>query len=452
MTSTTPTNTSTIRLSIAVTVGICIGLVLGMILFSTSSSDSIQSINFQDFCPAAAMKQQQQQSSSKRDEMKSVMSPPTTTSIDSVAVTVHHHTKENIDPDSSSSSIFSKENHLPWPCDTSFDLSQIRERYANMQKKSDKIGAKLFSKDTLHQTVKHFRTTMSILKDESFRRCWNQINQNRKAATSKSPASTTAKGAELFFYDLGSRKLDQTMNFLNLYPGANQYNIICFEPNPSFNQFYQKTPNKKIFHLNAAVGIARDSLVLSNRHVGSSIIKEKQVQKEKSNVDVVADKNNSSSASEVVVRVLPFLDALLGTRLESESWTSYEATNQNGKKIPLPVAASSLMMMPRNSRKVIVKMDVEKAEFAIIHHLLRTGALSMIDEFLLECHYNTNLPREKRDPELHIGYDDCVDLVNAIRDASSPSSSMEVVLWNSVKTATRTGRGYIESRNGFYPT
>ena len=36
---------------------------------------------------------------------------------------------------------------------------------------------------------------------------------------------------------------------------------------------------------------------------------------------------------------------------------------------------------------VVVKMDIEGAEFKIIPHLVKTGAIALIDEIFLECHY-----------------------------------------------------------------
>lgn len=417
--------TSTFRLAIATIIGICIGLILGMILFSASPHHS--SIDFTSSCNTKSDNFQQTNKkiiNIDNDEQTTQPEMFTTSSLPQT-------TQNNDEHQNPQQDLFSISTFKPWNCESNFDVDEIRQRYLKINDEKNL----LFSKDSLHLTVQHFRAVMKILKNDEFKKCWRKIKQNR---ISFRKMKNSNNNNQFFFYDLGSRKLDQTQNFLQLYPGGRNYNIICYEPNPTFNAFYQKAGNPKIFHLNAAVGIAVDTLKLSDRHVGSSIINEKN----KNN-----NNNNDSSTHSHVVKVLPFIESILGKyhHQDGGNWKSNEITSNVNIALhhhhPLPSSFTD---------RVIVKMDVEKAEFTILHHLVRTGAISLINELLLECHYNTNLPKEKRDANIHIGYDDCVDLVDAIRDASN--DQMEVVLWNSVKTATRTGRGYIERHGGFFPT
>jgi hypothetical protein len=74
---------------------------------------------------------------------------------------------------------------------------------------------------------------------------------------------------------------------------------------------------------------------------------------------------------------------------------------------------------------VVVKMDIEGGEWALIPHLKRTGALALIDELMLECHppgaesdqvfertYPDRAPVRLRRGEQH---PDCIRLINEMR-------------------------------------
>lgn len=68
---------------------------------------------------------------------------------------------------------------------------------------------------------------------------------------------------------------------------------------------------------------------------------------------------------------------------------------------------------------VVMKMDVEGTEFDLIPRLFETGAICLIDELFLECHYNRwqkCCPGE-RSPKYQKTYDQCLELFSSLRDS-----------------------------------
>ncbi|KAJ4704326.1 Methyltransferase [Melia azedarach] len=68
---------------------------------------------------------------------------------------------------------------------------------------------------------------------------------------------------------------------------------------------------------------------------------------------------------------------------------------------------------------VVMKMDVEGTEFDLIPRLFETGAICLIDEIFLECHYNRwqkCCPGE-RSPKYEKTYDQCLELFTSLRQS-----------------------------------
>ncbi|KAJ1255780.1 hypothetical protein BS78_K162900 [Paspalum vaginatum] len=66
---------------------------------------------------------------------------------------------------------------------------------------------------------------------------------------------------------------------------------------------------------------------------------------------------------------------------------------------------------------VVMKMDVEGTEFDLIPRLFDTGAICLVDELFLECHYNRwqkCCPGE-RSPKYDNTYEECLDLFSSLR-------------------------------------
>ncbi|KAI5679777.1 hypothetical protein M9H77_01004 [Catharanthus roseus] len=67
---------------------------------------------------------------------------------------------------------------------------------------------------------------------------------------------------------------------------------------------------------------------------------------------------------------------------------------------------------------VLVKMDVEGTEFHLIPRLIETGAICLIDEMFLECHYNRwqRCCPGVRSSKYQKTYGECLELFNSLRE------------------------------------
>ncbi|GJN31198.1 hypothetical protein PR202_gb19563 [Eleusine coracana subsp. coracana] len=67
---------------------------------------------------------------------------------------------------------------------------------------------------------------------------------------------------------------------------------------------------------------------------------------------------------------------------------------------------------------VVVKMDVEGAEFDLVPRMLDTGAICLVDELFLECHYNRwqRCCPGVRSPKYRNTYDECLQLFTQLRN------------------------------------
>jgi hypothetical protein len=67
---------------------------------------------------------------------------------------------------------------------------------------------------------------------------------------------------------------------------------------------------------------------------------------------------------------------------------------------------------------VVMKMDVEGTEFELIPRMIDTGAICLVDELFLECHYNRwqrCCPGE-RSPKYQNTYGECLELFTSLRN------------------------------------
>jgi FkbM family methyltransferase len=68
---------------------------------------------------------------------------------------------------------------------------------------------------------------------------------------------------------------------------------------------------------------------------------------------------------------------------------------------------------------VVMKMDVEGTEFDLIPRLFETGAICLIDELFLECHYNRwqRCCPGQRSEKYEKTYDQCLELFTSLRES-----------------------------------
>lgn len=68
---------------------------------------------------------------------------------------------------------------------------------------------------------------------------------------------------------------------------------------------------------------------------------------------------------------------------------------------------------------VVVKMDVEGAEFYLVPRLVETGAICLIDEMFVECHYSRwqRCCHGERSPKFQKTYAQCLNMFSALRES-----------------------------------
>ncbi|KAK7390274.1 hypothetical protein VNO78_25573 [Psophocarpus tetragonolobus] len=68
---------------------------------------------------------------------------------------------------------------------------------------------------------------------------------------------------------------------------------------------------------------------------------------------------------------------------------------------------------------VVMKMDVEGTEFDLIPRMFETGAICLVDEIFLECHYNRwqRCCPGQRSPKYEKTYDQCLQLFTSLRQS-----------------------------------
>ncbi|TKY47215.1 hypothetical protein E2542_SST29274 [Spatholobus suberectus] len=80
-------------------------------------------------------------------------------------------------------------------------------------------------------------------------------------------------------------------------------------------------------------------------------------------------------------------------------------------------------------------MDVEGTEFHLIPRLIQTGAICLIDELFLECHYNRwqRCCPGQRSAKYQKTYSQCLDLLTSLRNYG--------VLFECLKRSIAAGAG-----------
>ena len=277
------------------------------------------------------------------------------------------------------------------------------------------LGADISKSKFHHESIIHLLT--------KYRECWSRL----WTILHETRATDTQPEEECYFIDGGCRSGDQTLLFLKRYPEAKaKFKILAFEANPHFNPIMNGlvvTHSPNLIFLNFALGVRNESRRMTDRDVGSSIVHE----------DLGAGNLKTTKLPLVTfpVVVVDFSEFLLQQVMHLR-----------------PQRLDAIPILRRH--KVVVKLDVEKMEFPILHHMLITGTILLVDELLVECHYTTNQrDRSKRRPS-DLGMDDCVALMRAFQQTFPVP--FEFVLWNNVKTASKSSPLYMTRHGGFKPT
>ncbi|CAN6320327.1 unnamed protein product [Urochloa humidicola] len=89
------------------------------------------------------------------------------------------------------------------------------------------------------------------------------------------------------------------------------------------------------------------------------------------------------------------------------------------RRVPAFDLAEWLKRTASEQDYVVMKMDVEGTEFDLVPRMIETGAICLVDELFLECHYNRwqrCCPGE-RSPKYQNTYGECLELFTSLRNS-----------------------------------
>ncbi|KAG5071098.1 hypothetical protein AAZX31_03G039000 [Glycine max] len=196
------------------------------------------------------------------------------------------------------------------------------------------------------------------------------------------------------YVDVGARSYGSSIGswFRKQYPKQNKtFHVYAIEADKTFHQEYET--KKGVTLLPYAAWVRNESLVFEiNRDPGE---KEKEKEKEK-----VKGKGRGMGR----IQPLKSSGGFDGGEVE---------------KIPGFDFADWLKNTVSENDFVVMKMDVEGTEFDLIPRLFESGAICLVDEIFLECHYNRwqRCCPGQRSPKYEKTYDQCLQLFTSLRQS-----------------------------------
>eukprot|EP00250_Pteridium_aquilinum_P014121 c21796_g1_i1 orf=248-1825(-) len=211
---------------------------------------------------------------------------------------------------------------------------------------------------------------------------WITLKQNA-AKIKYLPTVTDISDNHHFFYvDVGARSYHSSIGswFVKKYPKQNQdFSIYAVEADDSFAADYVKRKNLKF--LPYAAWIRNESLVFG------------------------ANPENRAAEGKIGMGRIQSRSSLGGSVLEGKF-----------KRVQGFDFADWLINTATADDYVVMKMDVEGAEFDLLPRMMETGAICLADELFLECHYNRwQRSSPFRTTKYGRTYGDCLSLFEALR-------------------------------------
>jgi FkbM family methyltransferase len=204
---------------------------------------------------------------------------------------------------------------------------------------------------------------IEVLPVADFRNTTDSKRQHRASVMNMNKAKLThaPRGFERRLYlDLGARTFESSIRgwFLNKYPSAGAFTVHAFEASHAFDDTYI---GRKVQLHHFCVWTRNGTVAWggsSSLHMGA----------------ILHDEQQASNASGAV--------ALRGTEqgLPALDVGSCQSIN----------IAEWLQRTARAQDYVVMKMDIEGAEYAVAPHLIESGAAHLIDELFIEVHTDIN--------------------------------------------------------------
>ena len=167
-----------------------------------------------------------------------------------------------------------------------------------------------------------------------------------------------------YFIDCGTHYFEGLKTFEKMYGFNNEWHVYSFEANPfTFEDSKSKKPQHQytLTHENKAVWINAESIT------------------------VRCEGSNQKGCASTVIKDPPSVDTQWKSKF---NWKSEENV--------LSVRLSDLIFqLSKTSEKIVVKMDIEGAEFEVLEDVILSGAACLIDDIYIEFHERFFIEKEE---------------------------------------------------------
>ena len=171
------------------------------------------------------------------------------------------------------------------------------------------------------------------------------------------PNQELAQQRRFVFVDLGSRAFgSSTHDFLRSYPHSSRFDVHAFDMDAAYVEQWQRSANRSKNR--------RRAHSFTARHAG------------------VSDRDAVITVATGGVNAMKHLG--------KGAYTGHDRQRAGTEQVPLLNFSRWLQRHVAAEDFVVVKMDIEGSEYEVLPSLLRSRAIKLIDELLLEVHYNRN--------------------------------------------------------------
>ena len=156
---------------------------------------------------------------------------------------------------------------------------------------------------------------------------------------------------------MGSRAFgSSTHDFLRSYPHSSRFDVHAFDMDAAYVEQWQRSANRSKNR--------RRARSFTARHAG------------------VSDRDAVITVATGGVNAMKHLG--------KGAYTGHDRQRAGTEQVPLLNFSRWLQQHVAAEDFVVVKMDIEGSEYEVLPSLLRSRAIKLIDELLLEVHYNRN--------------------------------------------------------------
>eukprot|EP00250_Pteridium_aquilinum_P001906 c12113_g1_i1 orf=386-2140(+) len=258
---------------------------------------------------------------------------------------------------------------------------------------------------------------------------WITLKQNAKNIKYLPTLINMHNYSRYVYIDVGARGYSSSIGswFTKRYPTQNHdFSIYAVEADRAFAKQYVK--HKEVHFLPYAAWVRNESLMFGaspENRAAEGDIGMGRIQRQLSNVDTDKDVSTGSQRHRNT-NSRPQSTIMMGQRqdtddkdvpVDSQRHRSANSLLAEGlQKVHGFDFAEWLAKAVTKDDFVVMKMDIEGTEFDLLPRMLETGAMCLVDELFLECHYNRwQRTSPKRTSKYKSTYDECLSLFQALR-------------------------------------